>query len=82
MEVDAANVIIDAVKKAEDSDALMVRMYEAHGKNANAKLSFGFPVKRAQLVDLMEEHPKAVRVSGSGVKLSFTPFEIKTLRVS
>ena len=30
MEVDCANVIVSALKRAEDSDDLIVRAYEAH----------------------------------------------------
>lgn len=34
----APNVVLDTIKKAEDSDAIIIRMYEAYGGHARAKL--------------------------------------------
>jgi alpha-mannosidase len=34
----ASNVILDAVKKAENSNDVIVRMYEAYGGHARARL--------------------------------------------
>jgi len=82
LQIDAPNVIIEAVKKAEDSDAAIIRMYEAHGASARATLRFGFPVETVEEVNLMEQGPRALRMGRGGVKLEFGPFEIKTLRVS
>jgi alpha-mannosidase len=81
--VDAPNVIVEAVKKAEDGDDLIVRLYECEGRDALAAVRFGFPVGAAGAVDLMEENPTPLVVEdGSVVGVAFGPFEIVTLRVT
>jgi alpha-mannosidase len=82
VEVDAPNVIIEAVKKAEDGDDIIVRLYESEHKAARACLRFGFPIRAAAEVNLMEEAPAPLSVRANGVTLDFRPFEIKTVRVT
>ena len=62
LEVDAPNVIVEAVKKAEDGDDIIVRLYEAEHKAAHARLRFGFPIRAASEVNLMEEEAKPLTV--------------------
>jgi alpha-mannosidase len=77
--VDAANVIVEAVKKAEDSDALVIRLYECHGARGHAVLSFGFPVASVHSANMLEETGEALEVSGGQVRLPVKPYEIRTL---
>ena len=48
--VDDPNLVLDTVKRAEDSDALVVRLYEAHGARGTARLRVGVPFTDARLV--------------------------------
>ena len=82
LQLDTPGVIIEAVKKAEDSNAVIVRMYESDGAAHQATLSFGFPVASVEEVNLMEQEPRTIRLARDRVKLEFAPFEIKTLRLS
>jgi alpha-mannosidase len=82
MSVDVPNVIVEAVKKAEDSDAIIVRLYECYGMGVRATLGFGFPVHAVQLVNLMEEPVADDAWNPETLQLSFKPFEIHTLVVS
>jgi len=81
--VDAANVVVEAVKRAEDSDAIVLRLYEAHGDRARARLKTALPVASARETDLLERGGKLVRLrrkAGTvGLDLVFEPFEIKTV---
>lgn len=79
---DADNVLIDHVKKAEDSDAVIVRLYEAYGQRGKTKVTFGQTPKNVALVDMMEEHPKVLKRTGNSVTLDVLPWEIHTLRVT
>jgi len=81
LRVDAPNVIIDTVKKAEDGDALIIRLYEANGSATLTPLLFGFLPSAVSRVNLLEENPQPVRMQGSTAILAFSPFEIITLRV-
>ncbi len=81
LRVDAPNVMVDTVKKAEDGDSLIVRLYEAHGSAASASVAFGFTPSAVSRVDLMEENPQPLEVTENAVSFPATPFEIITLRV-
>jgi alpha-mannosidase len=82
LSVDAENVIVETVKKAEDREGLIVRLYEAFGRETKAALVFGEPVARAELVDLLEEHPQSISFSEGRLTLHFNPFEIHTLKIA
>jgi len=79
--VDAENVVIDAVKRCEDSGDLIVRMYEAHGQRGDVSLTFGRKPKRVTECDLMEENDVSVKVKGATVRLYVKPYELRTLKV-
>jgi len=81
LSVDAENVIIETVKKAHDNNDIIVRLYECRGASAQTTLQWKFPIKSAQLVDLMEENPKKLAVKNQSVKLDFGPFEIHTVKL-
>jgi alpha-mannosidase len=75
------HLIVDTVKKAEEDDAIIVRFYEAGNTRGIALVSFSRPVKRSFHCNLMEENGDSLTVHGDEVELSFTPFEIKTIKV-
>ena len=82
IEVDSPNVIVAAVKKAEDSDDVIVRLYEAGKSGGYCRLNFGFPVVAAHEVDLLEENEDEIALEAGGIEIYFKPFEIKTLKLS
>ncbi|MCL5998112.1 MAG: glycosyl hydrolase-related protein, partial [Chloroflexi bacterium] len=81
----AKNVAVSAVKFAEDQPAqgaaVIVRVYEAHGQAAKAKLQFGWPVARAEEVDMIEHPLGDVAVRKGTLQLALKPHEIKTLKL-
>ena len=79
--IDQENVVIDCVKKAEDSDALIVRLYEAHGQRGPVTLTFGHKPRKVTECDLMEENDVAVSTGGHTVTFQIKPFEIRTFKV-
>ncbi len=78
---DKSNVIIETVKKAEDSDALIVRLYETWNMRTSCSVKFGKEVASASICNLLEEKDEALEVVGDIASLEFKPFEIKTLKV-
>lgn len=79
--VDRENVIIDTVKKAEDSDEIILRVYEAYGARGPATLGFDRPVDQALECNLLEEGEQPVTIEEQKIKFYIKPFEIKTFRV-
>ena len=77
--IDKPNIVIETIKKAEDSDDIILRMYEAENKKTDCILQSHFRIDYAGQTNLLEEHEKDLSFSESSVKLSFAPFEIKTV---
>ena len=79
--VDADNVIVDAVKKHEDSEAVIVRLYEAYGQRGDFALTFGRRPRTVTECDCMEENDTRVAVRGNTVNAYIRPYEIRTFKV-
>lgn len=81
--VDAPNVIIEAVKPAEDgSGDCIVRLYESMRAATTCSLLTALPVGKATLTNMLEEHQGNVAWRKGVIELSFKPFEIVTLRLT
>ena len=79
--VDADNIILETVKRAEDSDALILRLYETWNRATDCSIRFGRLMEMAAQCDMMEENEDLLQVEGNRLRLHFRPFEIKTLKV-
>jgi alpha-mannosidase len=77
----ADNVIVTAVKKAEDDNALIVRFYEWAGKQGDVAIQLPTGAASASETDLMERPLGNLPVSNGEVKVPTKPYEIKTIEV-
>ncbi len=77
-------VVVEAVKAADDrSGDLVVRCYESLGGRATTTVRAGFPVRRAQVTDLLERHLDDLEVEdGHQLRVELKPFQVITLRLS
>ncbi len=82
LELSTPNVVIEAVKQAEDGEDIIVRLYEATGGCVDAVLGVNLPVAAASEADLMESPLKELALNNGALSLSFQPFEIKTVRLT
>jgi len=80
--VDCDNVIIETVKKAEDSDDLIIRMYECYNKRTNAKVTFFKPLLRVVECNLMEKEIQPIEVQDNTFSFQIKPYEIKTFKLT
>ncbi|XP_052664162.1 alpha-mannosidase 2C1 isoform X2 [Harpia harpyja] len=77
--VSSPAVVLETVKQAEDRpEAVVVRLYEAHGSTVVTWLQTSLPVKEAMLCDLLERPAAQGRLplEQRGMRLSFTPFRV------
>ncbi|RKY57666.1 MAG: hypothetical protein DRP94_08345 [Candidatus Latescibacterota bacterium] len=81
-EVDEPNVMLLALKRADDGNGLVVRLVETEGRKTVARLQLSFTeVSRAWLVNLVEEDIRPLEVSEGTVRVPIGPFGIATVRV-
>jgi alpha-mannosidase len=79
----ADNIVITAVKQAEDDNSLIIRFYEWAGKTGNVGIRLPRTAKAAYDVNLMEKsnQPLTLNSSGNEVTVPTKPYEIRTVRV-
>ncbi len=76
------NVVLTAVKKAEDSNGLIFRVYEWAGKDSTVEFHVPPGAASATVTNMMEApEGSALAVSGDVVKAPIKPYEILTIRV-
>jgi alpha-mannosidase len=81
LQVGSDNVIVSALKKAEDEDALVLRLYEWAGQQAEVKVQLPPGAESGRETDLMEKPMGGLQVNGSAVNIPIKPYEIKTVEV-
>jgi alpha-mannosidase len=74
-------LVLDTIKLAEDSDALVLRLYEAYGGHGTARIRPAFEFGAVTRANLLEEPLARVPVADSAIELRFRPFEIVTLLI-
>lgn len=82
VETDRNNVIVDTIKRAEDSTDIVVRLYEAAGIDCELELTVNRPFSSVAEVDLMEHVTGEVEHHGNRIRLAFQPFELRTLMLT
>ncbi|HET7628117.1 MAG TPA: alpha-mannosidase [Bacillales bacterium] len=80
---DNDHVVIETVKKAEDGDAIVVRVYESKQyRNEQVKLKFAKPIQHAVECNLIEEEERETVFDSNEISFGINPFEIKTFKVT
>ncbi len=79
--VDKENVMIEVIKKAEDSDDLIIRLYEYHNRRTTAKLTFFKELQSAIECNLMERNLEKIDFKGNEFEFEIKPYEIKTFKI-
>jgi alpha-mannosidase len=81
VDVSAQDVVLTALKKAEDDSALIVRFYEWSGKQGDVKVHLSAGAEEATETDLMERPLGELSAHDNSVTVHTKPYEIKTVRI-
>jgi alpha-mannosidase len=73
----SGGLVLDTVKRAEDSDALVLRLYEPHGARGTARIRV--PARRAWRANLLEDRGEELAVEDGEIVVAFRPWEIVTV---
>ena len=79
--VDAPNIVVETVKRAEDGRGIVVRFYESRRRRGEVTLTTGFPLAAAWRANLLEENQTELTPQGHQLRLAVKPYEIVTLRL-
>ncbi len=78
---EARNLMIEVIKKAEDGEDVILRLYEFENTRTQASLTFAKEIKQVWLCDMLENKQKMLARQTSVCTFPVKPFEIITLRV-
>ena len=83
VEIQPSNLILTCLKKAEEDDSLVMRIYESEGKQTNSEISLNIPVQYIVETDLMEKPLTGKRfgINGKTLNIRFKKHEIKTFKI-
>jgi alpha-mannosidase len=79
--VDDENIVVETIKRAESSDALVVRLYEAHGARGVARLRLATSVGSARFANALEDEEGEVAVEDGVLVLPYLPHQVLTVVV-
>lgn len=83
LQVDSDQVAVRAIKLAEDSDQVVVRLQELNGTKARSvNLHVGSGIQNATEITGTEKPLKPLHVSGDGLKVNFTPYQLHSLALT
>ncbi len=76
------NCFIEMIKKAEDDNGWILRMYENQNHRVEAKISASWNILSAKECDLLENDLNILAIKNNEFEVWFEPYEIKTFRIN
>ena len=82
LSADKRNVVLETVKKAEDGDGMIVRLYEVENARTKVTLHCAESILSAEETNLLEQPADgAIDVKENEISLTIKPYEIRTIRI-
>ena len=75
------NVMIDAIKKAQDGRGYIVRVVEQEQRRGRVSLNWAFGFDKVIETNMIEEDKDEIAQSGNEFEFTIKPFEVKTFRI-
>jgi len=79
--ISSPNVIVETIKRAEDGDGIILRLYESQRKRGPVQVKLGFAVESAWETNLLEENESELSVENNSIHLNLKPYQIITIRL-
>ncbi len=81
LSVDNENIIVTAMKKAEDEDALVIRYFNLDNKDTQALFSFWNPFESAWSTNLIEENMDTLKMKNNSLKVEVVRQAVETIKL-
>jgi alpha-mannosidase len=75
------DLVLDTVKRAEDSDAIVLRLYEPYGGRGESRVTLAVPFSSVRRTNLLEEGDEHVAIEDGAIVVPYRPREVITLVV-
>ena len=80
--IEPANLVMSAMKRAEDRGSLIIRVFNPTDKKIDGRISFWKEVRSAKLTNLNEEPYEDIEPKGNEIHLKVEKKRIVTLEVT
>ena len=80
--LDKSNVIIETIKKAEDENGYIIRLYEFENSLTKATLNFNIDFDKVYSCNLREVIESELSHIDNSIQLTIKPYEILTIRIN
>lgn len=78
---DNDDIVIDAVKQAQDGKGTVIRVYQSRRVRGERTLTVNIPFSKVYECNLMEVDESEISCDGNKITFTIKPFEVKTFRI-
>lgn len=79
--ISAPGLRLSTLKRSEEGEGIVLRLYEAHGGRGRAVLETELATGAARRVNLLEEAQEELLLEGRALRLDFTPYRVISLEL-
>jgi len=80
-QLEPANLVLTAIKKAEDDDGIIFRFYESGGRATEARLRLPAGAQSAVETNLIESEERVLPIANGVLTVPVRAYEIKAIKV-
>ncbi len=81
LEVDNENIIVTAMKKAEDEDGVAIRFYNLNGEDSEVNLGLWKDFNKAFSTNLIEEEKSELKLKKKNLKMDIGKYAVETIKL-
>lgn len=81
LKLNSDQITYSSIKESDDGSGIIIRLYERNGSNCNCTLEVEREITGIYETNMVEENPTLITTE-STCNLSFTPFEVKTIKIT
>ncbi|WP_434748462.1 alpha-mannosidase [Paenibacillus amylolyticus] len=81
VQLHSEHVILDTIKASEDGTGMVLRFYESTGGRETVQVQWNEQNLSASIINLLEDELAPLTCEGGAFKLTFKPFEIKSVKL-
>ena len=80
--VESGELVLDTIKRAEDSDAIVLRLYEPYGGRGVARVRVATEFSSARRCNILEDDGDALELENGMIVVPYRPHEVVTVKLS
>ncbi|MCD6300849.1 MAG: hypothetical protein J7L82_02120 [Staphylothermus sp.] len=82
IDIDGDSVVLTMIKKAENGEGIVLRLYDISGSSGELTIRTEFPINKAYRVNILEEKIAELSIENqSTIKYRYRPYEIVTIYI-